>query len=242
MTLRRTAVPLRRSPSWRRSGDDSHWESLLSGGGEEEEEEAPRRAPRPQSVQMDDWPREPARTRIGHLPPDPVPDHYHVRGPPFTHPTATAAATMPTLGDQDPPARHPASPRQAWSPPSPLCGREDYQSSGTPSVCDSSLGSQDSLLLHPGVSRGLSPIMAPAERRDSWERAHIVEVPNKEQARVSSLASVRIGWLPTQGRVWGLGAVRSGQNQNQNQNQQADTSANSTQVRQINFYFKCGEQ
>ncbi|CAL8304696.1 unnamed protein product [Lota lota] len=189
MTLRGTSVPLRRSPSWRRSGDDSHWESLVSGGG------GPRRTARPLSVSAerghtDYWLRDPERTQSGPLR-DPPPDHRDP-GLPLNRPTAT----MPTLHNKKgPPTTQPGSPGPAGTPAS--YRWEDFPSSGTPSVCDSSRGSPDPLLL--------TACGAPAERRGSWERARMVQMPATEKTRVSGLAPVRIGWLPVQRRVSGLG-------------------------------------
>ncbi|XP_024865776.1 (E2-independent) E3 ubiquitin-conjugating enzyme FATS isoform X2 [Kryptolebias marmoratus] len=65
-------------------------------------------------------------------------------------------------------------------------------SCGSSSVCESPPSSQDSL------RTGFLP---PAERRGSWEKAHIMRPPKKEQAQLSYLAPVKIGWLPIQRRV-----------------------------------------
>ncbi|XP_053720210.1 uncharacterized protein LOC128758239 [Synchiropus splendidus] len=65
-------------------------------------------------------------------------------------------------------------------------------SCGTPSHCASSLGSQESLQ---------TGFCSSADRRGSWERAHIAEAPNKVQTQFSNLSPVKIGWLPIQRRV-----------------------------------------
>lgn len=81
----------------------------------------------------------------------------------------------------------------------PACRRSSYpsfstgsSSCGSWSVCESTPSSQDSL------QAGFLP---PSERRGSWERAHIMRSPKKEQAQLSYLAPVKIGWLPIQRRV-----------------------------------------
>ncbi|KAM9558704.1 uncharacterized protein ACWYII_009708 [Salvelinus alpinus] len=74
-----------------------------------------------------------------------------------------------------------------------LCSRDrDLSPCGTPSLCDSSLGSQESL------RAGLSS--AP-DHNGSWERAIIKQAPGKEEAKLSSLTPVRVGWLPIQRRA-----------------------------------------
>ncbi|XP_031671661.1 uncharacterized protein LOC109886581 isoform X2 [Oncorhynchus kisutch] len=74
-----------------------------------------------------------------------------------------------------------------------LCSRDrDLSPCGTPSQCDSSLGSQESL------SAGLSS--AP-DYNGSWERAIIKQAPGKEEAKLSSLTPVRVGWLPIHRRA-----------------------------------------
>ncbi|XP_055767088.1 uncharacterized protein LOC129842535 [Salvelinus fontinalis] len=73
-----------------------------------------------------------------------------------------------------------------------LCSRDrDLSPCETPSLCDSSLGSQESL------RAGLSS--AP-DHNGSWERAIIKQAPGKEEAKLSSLTPVRVGWLPIQRR------------------------------------------
>ncbi|XP_045554862.1 uncharacterized protein [Salmo salar] len=74
-----------------------------------------------------------------------------------------------------------------------LCSRDrDLSPCGTLSLCDSSLGSQESL------RAGLSS--AP-DHNGSWERAIIKQAPGKEEAKLSSLTPVRVGWLPIQRRA-----------------------------------------
>jgi hypothetical protein len=79
------------------------------------------------------------------------------------------------------------------------CWREGPHSGGS----GSRGGSQESLL---GPDRG-----APGERRGSHERARMVQGPVPGQARVSALAPVRVGWLPVQRRVSGIGDPPQGQ-------------------------------
>ncbi|XP_071250769.1 uncharacterized protein [Salvelinus alpinus] len=74
-----------------------------------------------------------------------------------------------------------------------LCSRDrDLSPCGTPSLCDSTLGNQESL------RAGLSS--AP-DHNGSWERAIIKQAPGKEEAKLSSLTPVRVGWLPIQRRA-----------------------------------------
>lgn len=73
--------------------------------------------------------------------------------------------------------------KQTCSGGSSSCGSPRPQSSN---------GSQDSL-----QTIGLST----PESKGSWEKAHISQAASKEQARLSCIAPVRIGWLPIQRRV-----------------------------------------
>lgn len=65
-------------------------------------------------------------------------------------------------------------------------------SCGSSSVCESSPSSQDS---------PQAGILSPSERRGSWEKAHIMWSPKKEQTQLGYLAPVKIGWLPIRRRV-----------------------------------------
>ncbi|KAL0964776.1 hypothetical protein UPYG_G00328770 [Umbra pygmaea] len=62
----------------------------------------------------------------------------------------------------------------------------------TPSLCDSFLGNHESL----GVGWSSA-----SDKSGSWERANIRQAPGKEQAELSSLSPVRVGWLPVQRRA-----------------------------------------
>lgn len=156
MAFRRPAAQ-RKSPSWRRSGNDSYWESLMSEG---DWVPSPQRAPRPQSAiegaQLDHW--------LEHLQ------------------TLQNATESPTF--------HNRKPIPSFSRGSSSCG-------------SSNLGSQES------IPAGFVPV---SERRRSWERAHITEAPQTEQAHLSNLSPVKFGWLPIQRKVMGLDDARS-QNQ-----------------------------
>ncbi|XP_008283729.1 (E2-independent) E3 ubiquitin-conjugating enzyme FATS [Stegastes partitus] len=189
MSLRRPAAHLRRAPGWRRSGDESYWESLLSEGELLPGAPHPRRPPRPQSAieggRLDSW-LEQLQTMQSKLR---APAHNHV--PAFTDRTAS----MPVL-DREPSGR---SWRQKGFP----SFSRASSSCGSSSLCESSLGSQESLQ---------TGFLSPPERRGSWERAHISQAPRKEQAELSCLAPVKIGWLPIQRRVV---TVADGCNQNQ---------------------------
>ncbi|XP_052357614.1 uncharacterized protein LOC127918380, partial [Oncorhynchus keta] len=78
------------------------------------------------------------------------------------------------------------------SSPSLYSRDRDLSPCGTPSPCDSSLGSQESL------RAGLS---STPDYNGSWERAIIKQAPGKEEAKLSSLTPVRVGWLPIQRRA-----------------------------------------
>ncbi|KAF6719404.1 hypothetical protein FQA47_017452 [Oryzias melastigma] len=156
MAFRRPAAQ-RKSQSWRRSGNDSYWESLMSEG---DWVPSPQRAPRPQSAiegaQLDHW--------LEHLQ------------------TLQNTTESPTF--------HNRKPIPSFSRGSSSCG-------------SSNLGSQES------IPAGFVPV---SERRRSWERAHITEAPQTEQAHLSNLSPVKFGWLPIQRKVMGLDDARS-QNQ-----------------------------
>ncbi|XP_023805469.1 uncharacterized protein LOC105356574 isoform X1 [Oryzias latipes] len=154
MAFRRPAAQ-RKSPSWRRSGNESYWESLMSEG---EFVPNPQRAPRPQSAiegaRLDDW--------LEHL--------QTLQNPTEAPPLHDRTTTTRRMGD-------PSYSRRSSS-------------------CESSnLGSQES------IPAGFIPI---SEHRRSWERAHIMEAPQKEQAHLCSLSPVKFGWLPIQRKVMGL--------------------------------------
>ncbi|KAF7653195.1 hypothetical protein LDENG_00086230, partial [Lucifuga dentata] len=198
MTLRGPAAHLRRTSSWRRSGDDSCWESYISEG--EDFHRVPRtpRVPRPQSAteggQLDVW--------LQHLQRHPLSTSVHDQIPPFKERTTS----MPTL------SKEPA--RSALRRGIPFFSR-DSTSCGSSSLCGSSLGSQESLN---------SRIFSPPECRGSWERAHIMQAPKMEEAKLSSLAPVKIGWLPIQRRVMGSDVS--------NQNQYLDHTAAQVKLKQ----------
>lgn len=76
--------------------------------------------------------------------------------------------------------------KQTCSGGSSSCGSPRLQSSN---------GSQDSLQ---------TTVFSPPEckgSKGSWEKAHITQVASKEQAQLSCIAPVKIGWLPIQRRV-----------------------------------------
>nr|XP_046234139.1 (E2-independent) E3 ubiquitin-conjugating enzyme FATS [Scatophagus argus] len=179
MTLRRPAAHLRKTQGWRRSGDDSYWESLIAEGEVLPRVSRPPRAPRPQSAieggQLDSWLEHLQRMQSNLLR---APDRDQ-------HPTFNNQITsIPALCKE--PTEHPLG-----QPGIPSFSRV-ASSCGSPSVCESSLGSQESLQ---------SGFFSPPERRGSWERAHIMQVPKKEQTQLSYLAPVKLGWLPIQRRV-----------------------------------------
>lgn len=175
MTLRRPAAHLRRTPGWRRSGDESYWESLMSEGPAVSH---PPRAPRPQSAieggQLDSW-LEHLQAMQSKLK---APAHNQARG--FNDRTTS----MPVL-NKEPTGR-------AWRHTGFPSFSRVSSSCESSSLCDSSLGSQESLQ---------TGFFSPPERRGSWERAHIMQAPEKEQAKLSYLSPVKIGWLPIQRRV-----------------------------------------
>ncbi|TKS89773.1 hypothetical protein D9C73_023901 [Collichthys lucidus] len=176
MTLRRPAAHLRRAPGWRRSGDESYWESLLAEGEVLPPVSRPPRTPRPQSAieggQLDDWLKHLQRMQCDLLG---APVHDQV--PAFNDRTTS----MPVLNKEP-----------AWRQPGIPSFSRGSSSCGSPSRCESSLGSQESLQ---------TGFLSPPERRGSWERAHIMQAPKKEQTELSYLAPVKIGWLPIQRRV-----------------------------------------
>ncbi|XP_034563480.1 (E2-independent) E3 ubiquitin-conjugating enzyme FATS [Notolabrus celidotus] len=185
MTFRRPAAHLRRAPSWRKSGDESSWESWISEGEVLPQVSHPPRAPRPQSAieggNLDGWLEHLQRMQSGFLI---APVHNPV--PAFNDRTTS----MPVLGKE--------TTGRAWIP----SFSKGSSSCGSQSLCESSLGSQESLQ---------TGFFSRPERRGSWERAHIMQAPKKEQAHLSSIAPVKIGWLPIQRRV----VVTDSRNQNQ---------------------------
>ncbi|XP_069016473.1 (E2-independent) E3 ubiquitin-conjugating enzyme FATS [Embiotoca jacksoni] len=202
MTLRRPAAHQRRAPGWRRSGDESYWESLASEGELLPSASRPQRARRPQSAieggQLDRWL-----------------DHLHtmqskLRAP--AHDQAPAlndrTTSMPVL-DKEPAGR-------AWRHSGFPSFSRGSSSCGSSSLCESSMGSQDSLR---------TGFLSPAEHRGSWERAHITQAPRKEEAQLSYLAPVKIGWLPIQRRVMTMADAF-------NQNQSLDHSASHVKLKQ----------
>ncbi|XP_028286822.1 (E2-independent) E3 ubiquitin-conjugating enzyme FATS [Parambassis ranga] len=176
MTLRRPAAHLRRAPGWRRSGDEAHWESLISEG--EPSVTHPPRVPRPQSAieggELDIWLRhlQAIQSKLR------VPAEDQV--PAFNDRTAS----MPVLN------KEPAG--RAWRHTGSFPFSRGSSSCGSSSLCESSLGSQESLQ---------TGYFLPPERRGSWERAHIMQAPKKEQTQLSYISPVKIGWLPIQRRA-----------------------------------------
>ncbi|KAM7370642.1 hypothetical protein PAMP_010171 [Pampus punctatissimus] len=179
MTLRRPAAQMRRAPDWRRSGDESYWESLISDREVLPCATRPQRAHRPQSAieggQLDNWLEHLQRMQSDLLI-APVTDQV-----PASNDRTTS---MPGL-DKQPSGR-------AWRQQGIPSFSRASSSCGSPSLCESSLGSQESLQ---------TEFVSFPERRASWERAHIMQAPRKEQTELSYLAPVKIGWLPIQRKV-----------------------------------------
>lgn len=73
--------------------------------------------------------------------------------------------------------------KQTFSGSSSSCGSPRLQSS---------YGSRESLQ---------TGQLSPPERQGSWEKARITQVGEREQAQLSCIAPVKIGWLPIQRRV-----------------------------------------
>lgn len=173
MTLRRPAAHLRRAPGWRRSGDEAHWESFISEG--EPSVSHPPRVPRPQSAieggELDIWLRhlQAIQSKLRAPAEDQVPA--------FNDRTAS----MPVLNKE--------AVGCAWRHTGSFPFSRGSSSCGSSSLCESSLGSQESLQ---------TGYFLPPERRGSWERAHIMQAPNKEQTQLSYISPVKIGWLPIQ--------------------------------------------
>lgn len=172
VSVRGPAAHLRRAPDWRRSGDEAHWDSLVS---KVEVVPPTSRTPRPQSAieggQMNRWLQQLESLQSGQLGGpirDQVPSFYD------------RTVSMPTLHNE--PVGSSLSHQGL-----PSLYRRDLSSCGTPSLCESSLGSQESLKA--GLCHSL-------DRRGSRERAHISQVPGKQQAKLCSLSPVRMGWLP----------------------------------------------
>ncbi|CAB1416664.1 unnamed protein product [Pleuronectes platessa] len=205
MSLRRPAAHQRRAPGWRKSGDESCWESLISEG-----EHLPRVSHppctrrRPQSAiegrQLDGW-----LEHLQMMQSDPLraPVHDHV---PVFNARTTSMATL----DREPAGR-------TWRPRGIPSYSRASSSCGSPSWCESSLGSQESL------RTGVFPS---SERRGSCERVHIMQAPRKEQAQLSCVAPVKIGWLPIQRRVMMVADAC------QNQNQLLDPAAGQVKLKQ----------
>lgn len=179
MTLRRPAAHLRRAPGWRRSGDESCWEGLVAEGGDFASASRPTRTPRPHSAieggQLDSWLEHLQRMQSSLLR---SPDHDQVLA--FNNRTAS----IPALHKE--PTGHP------WKQQGIPTFSGGSSSCGSPGLYQSSLGSQESLK---------TGIFCPRERRGSWERAHIKQVPKTEKTQLSYLAPVKIGWLPIQRKV-----------------------------------------
>jgi hypothetical protein len=152
------------------------------------------RTPRPHSVieggsqNLDRWLQELERMENGRYFGNPD----RVQRDQVQAPFYNGTASMPTLHKE--PVGSGLSHHYQGLPSSPsLYSRDrDLSPCGTPSPCDSSLGSQESL------RAGLSS--AP-DHNGSWERAIIKQAPGKEEAKLSSLTPVRVGWLPIQRRA-----------------------------------------
>ncbi|XP_070845976.1 (E2-independent) E3 ubiquitin-conjugating enzyme FATS isoform X2 [Chaetodon trifascialis] len=200
MTLRRPAAHLRRAPAWRRSGDESYWDSLIAEGEVLPQVSRPPRAPRPQSAieggQLDNWLEHLQRMQSDFLR---APAHDAAFNDQTTSMSALHKAPAGRTG------RQPGIP--SFSRGSSSCG--------SPGLCESSLGSQESLQ---------TGFFSPPERRGSWERAHITQAPRTEQTQLSYLAPVKIGWLPIQRRVMVADAC--------NQSQVLDHAAGQVKLKQ----------
>nr|XP_020460765.1 uncharacterized protein LOC109962936 isoform X2 [Monopterus albus] len=200
MTLRRPAAHLRRATARRRSGDESYGESLISEGNILTRVSQPPRTPRPQSApeggHLDGW--------VEHLPRDLLRVPLHNQVPVFNDRTVS----MPGLATE--PTGHPWT--QLWIP----SFSRDLSSCGSPSLCETSLGSQESFHMQ---------IFPPPECRGSWERVHILQAPRKEQPEISHLFPVKSGWLPVQRRVMMVAGAC-------NQNQFLDPSAGQVKLKQ----------
>ncbi|KAK9530223.1 hypothetical protein VZT92_011743 [Zoarces viviparus] len=204
MTLRGPAAHLRRAPSWRRSGDESYWKSLIPEGEVLPRVSRPQRAPRPQSAieggrQLDGW-----LEHLQRIESELLRAPVHGQAPAFSDWTTS----MPVLD------KEPSGP--VWRQPEVPSYSRASSSCGSPSLCESSLGSQESLQ---------TGFLSPPERRGSWERAQIMQAPRKEQAQLISMAPVKIGWLPIQRRVMTVGDAC-------NQNQYSDHSAGQVKLKQ----------
>ncbi|XP_058477619.1 (E2-independent) E3 ubiquitin-conjugating enzyme FATS [Solea solea] len=179
MTFRRPAAHLQKAPGRRRSGDESCWESLISEGELVPHVPGPPRTRRPQSAteagQLDKWLKH-LQVMRGDPLGAPAPDHV---------PGVTARSASMTTLDNEQTGR---TWRHQGIPP---C-RRGSSSNGTPSLCGSSFGSQDSLVT--GVSSS-------SERRGSCERVHIIQTARKEHTQVSCLTPVKTRWLPIQRKV-----------------------------------------
>lgn len=170
MALRKPAAHLRKAPAWRRSGDECYWESLTAERDVLPSVSHPPRPPRPQSAieggQLDGW--------LEHL--------QRMQNDFLGDPTFVDRTTS---FHRDPTGR-------AWRQSGIPSFSRGSSSCGSPSLCESSLGSQESLQ---------TGVFSPPELRGSWERVHIMQAPRKEQPQLSYLAPVKIGWLPIQRRV-----------------------------------------
>ncbi|KAK5618408.1 hypothetical protein CRENBAI_018634 [Crenichthys baileyi] len=109
----------------------------------------------------------------------------------------------------NPTASEGQTPERAWR-------QMDFSSSTASSSCGSSPSSQESL----------QTMWFPSpEHRRAWEKAHIMQSPSKEQAQLSCLAPVKIGWLPIQRRAMLVGNACS-------QTQHLNTSSGQVKLKQ----------
>ncbi|XP_047464260.1 (E2-independent) E3 ubiquitin-conjugating enzyme FATS isoform X2 [Mugil cephalus] len=203
MTLRRPAARLRRGPGWRRSGDESYWESLMGEGDHLPSVSHPAsRSRRPQSAieggQLDRWL-----------------EHLQELESKLRAPVQNQAAAFNDQATYMPFVNQEATGRACRHVGFPFSSRGS-SSCGSSSLCESSLGSLESLQ---------TGFISPPERRESWERAHIMQAPRKEQTQLSYLAPVKIGWLPIQRRVMMVADTS-------NQNQSLDHSAGHVKLKQ----------
>ncbi|KAJ8365519.1 hypothetical protein SKAU_G00143500 [Synaphobranchus kaupii] len=147
-----------RGPGWRRSGDESYWESLVSAV------EVIPQVPRPQSciggIGVEGWLQQ-LETAQGIAP-------ACAKMPPLSDRTVS----MPTLQGGAPFRHYPGRGRDR-APHRPV-GRNE-----TPP------GSEEELLAPPG----------------QWETARFRSAPRAQPVRISTLASVKNGWLPLQKRA-----------------------------------------
>ncbi|XP_068162409.1 (E2-independent) E3 ubiquitin-conjugating enzyme FATS [Antennarius striatus] len=202
MTLRGPAAHLRRPPSWRRSGDESHWESFTPDREVLPPPSGPRRAPRPRSAieggQLDYW-----LEHLQRIQSDLVRNPVQYQVPGFGDRTASVSSL------------HKEPNEYAWRQPGIPSFSRTSSSCLSTTLDDSLAGSQESLQ---------SWFSSPPQRSGSWEKVNIMQTPRKEQTQLSYLAPVKFGWLPIQRRVIMADVC--------NQNQIFDHSAGKVKLKQ----------